>query len=174
MNSNPEIQRGIRFRPPARGFTLAEVILSMGIIASVSIPMVALLALGLENMRESKGDFMKARIEKHLSSMVTQANWGETNLLKDFDSMEWEYDGQGTPIEDRGDVDPIYVARVGIDAPAPGAPPEGLLMPGSTTPSREMKRVTITISDRPGLENPFSASGGLTEFSFIATRNDRR
>ena len=157
------------------GFTLVEVIISIGIIASVSIPMVALLALSLDNMQESRGDLVRTRIERHLASSLNQSDWGDTNSLEDFQDSLWYYDAQGTALEDESDERLVFVARVGVDIDASGASTEpGLQLPGAPSKNREMRRVTVTVSDRPRLSDPFESSAATSDFSFIVTRTDRR
>ena len=156
-------------------FTLAEIVIAIGIIASVSIPMVAILAYGLDNMQESRAILIKTRIERHLATTLNQSDWGNTNNLDDFQASLWYYDEQGTVLEDESDDRVIYVARLGLDVDSDGKPEDpGLLVPGATTKNREMRRATVTISDRPRLEDPFESEGGTTSFSFIVTRTDRR
>lgn len=157
------------------GFTLVEVIISIGIIASVSIPMVALMALGLENMKESRSDLVRTRIERHLATSMNQSDWGNTNSLEDFQGSYWYYDQQGTSLEDEADERLVFVARVGVDVDESGSSSEpGLQLPGAPSKNKEMRRVTVTVSDRPRIADPFDSPSGTSDFSFIVTRTDRR
>jgi uncharacterized protein (TIGR02598 family) len=140
-------------RRPAFGFSLVEVTVAMGIVATVMVALLALLPYGMDNIREAKGTQVQARIANEIIGELQVMDWGkEPNFSKasDMDGKILRYDGEGTRIEDTSEKDKqdtIYKAKIELPMN------EEVLLPGQggqKGQGRYLRRVTIKIAFAPG------------------------
>ena len=76
-------------RPRRQGFSLVEVTVAMGIVATVLVALLALLPYGMDSIREAKSTQVQARIANEIISELQVADWGSSPTY----SKLAEYDG---------------------------------------------------------------------------------
>lgn len=146
MNSLPR-----NARPTPRGFSLVEVTVAMGIVATVLVALLALLPYGMDSIREAKATQVQARIANEILSELQVADWGvgpAYKKLADWDGAIRGYDSEGTLISDTADKnkqDIIYKVKVEIPVT------EKVRLRGMGTDSgRYVRRVSVKIAFAPG------------------------
>jgi len=138
-------------RRSARGFSLVEVTVAMGIVATVLVSLLALLPYGMDSIREAKSTQVQARIANEIISELQVADWGAGptySKLKEYDEVIRGYDAEGTQIDDTADKDRgDTVYQVKIEVPVT----EKVRLRGMATDSgRYSRRVTVKIAFAPG------------------------
>ncbi|MES2706258.1 MAG: Verru_Chthon cassette protein B [Verrucomicrobiota bacterium] len=102
-----------RLRLRSRGFTLAEVMIAMGIVASVMVALLGMIPLGVRSVREAANLTISGRIAQEVISNIQQSNWGE--IEKTFDGNAFKFDNEGFLIRaDSKEQVATYEARVEI------------------------------------------------------------
>lgn len=134
------------------GFSLVEVTIAMGIVATVLIALLALLPYGMDNVREAKSTQVQARIANEIIGELQVADWGAQpayQRLKAWDGLIRRYDAEGSLIEDTQDKDKSdTIYKVRIEVPTAKSVP----LPGQSGNEygRYLRRVTIKIAYAPG------------------------
>ncbi len=101
----------IRFARP-QGFTLAEVMIALGIVASVMVGMLAAMPHALKSIRESNNLTIMGRISQEVISDIQMSEWEDVE--KNYQGKMFHYDNEGLPYEGRVDQKKVYEARVQI------------------------------------------------------------
>lgn len=135
-----------------KGFSLVEVTIAMGIVATVLIALLALLPYGMDNVREAKSTQVQTRIANEIIGELQVADWGREpgfSRLRSWDGLIRRYDAEGSLIEDTQDqnkADTIYKVRV--DVPVAQQVP----LPGQAAGQggQYLRRVSIKIAYAPG------------------------
>ena len=138
-------------RQGSRGFSLVEVTVAMGIVATVLVALLALLPYGMDSIREAKSTQVQARIANEIISELQVADWGSSptySKLAEYDEAIRNYDAEGTLLEDKADknkADIIY--KVKVEVPVN----EKVRLRGMGNDSgRYSRRVTVKIAFAPG------------------------
>ena len=99
------------------GFTLAEVMIAMGIVASVMVALLGMIPLGVRSVREAANLTISGRIAQEIISNIQQSNWKD--VIKDFDKGIFTFDNEGFAMTGatKGN-NPSFKARVDIPDPA--------------------------------------------------------
>lgn len=103
-----------KIRPAPHGFTLAEVMIAMGIVASVMVALLGMIPLGVRSVREATNLTISGRIAQEVISNVQQANWAD--VLTNYDKKVFLFDNEGFLIrgpQAKGST-PSFEARVEI------------------------------------------------------------
>ncbi|MEM9479186.1 MAG: Verru_Chthon cassette protein B, partial [Verrucomicrobiota bacterium] len=96
----------------ASGFSLSEVVISLGIVAAVMIPVTALIPHGLLTLTEATEESTIARILESVSSDARMIDFQEIESLHDTTRF---FDNQGTETQQNNtDRRPIYTARIRV------------------------------------------------------------
>ncbi len=133
-----------------RGFSLVEVTIAMGIVATVLIALLALLPYGMDNVRAAKATMVESRIANEIIGELQVADWGEMpsyRLLDKYNELERRYDSDGTLIPANGNrADTIYKARIEVNSRQPSH------LPGQSLKSEGvyLRKVTVKIGYAPG------------------------
>ncbi|MFN0129048.1 MAG: Verru_Chthon cassette protein B [Verrucomicrobiales bacterium] len=134
-----------------RGFSLVEVTVAMGIVATVLVALLALLPYGMDSIREAKSTQVQARIANEIISEIQVADWGSEPAYKklaDYDGTIRRYDSEGTLIVDKADkntADTIYKVRIEIPMT------ERVRLRGMPTDSgRYARRLIVKVAFAPG------------------------
>lgn len=145
-------------KPTPRGFTLIEVVVAIGIVATVFIAFMGMLPLGMDTMREAGAITTQARISQQLIGELQLTDWrkkGETSnsVLEDINASTVRYfDEYGN--ESNSQTDSIYQAMVEISEGEKSAPN----LPGSK-PNDYLRQVTVKVAYAPpGMDMDFSDS----------------
>lgn len=94
------------------GFTLAEVMIAMGIVATVMVALLGMIPLGVRSVREATNLTLSGRIAQEVISNVQQSNWSD--LDNSFDNKVFPFDNDGFLIRTGDDKNRVqsYEARV--------------------------------------------------------------
>ena len=95
-------------RPP--GFTLAEVMIALGIVASVMIGMLGMIPHAVGSIRESNSLTVMGRIAQEIISDIQMSEWDD--IERDYKGKTFQYDNEGLLFEGRAGQQPTYEARV--------------------------------------------------------------
>lgn len=138
-------------RPRPQGFSLVEVTVAMGIVATVLVALLALLPYGMDSIREAKSTQVQARIANEIISELQVADWGSEPAYKklaDYNGAVRRYDSEGTLIDDKAGsnkADTIY--KVQIEVPVQ----DKVRLRGMPTDSgRYVRRVVVKVAFAPG------------------------
>ena len=96
-----------------RGFTLAEVIVALGIVASVVVAIVAAMSPAIKSIRASTNLTTMGRIAQEAISNIQMSNWADID--RNFKGKSFKYDNDGLLYEGRVGQTPTYVARIILD-----------------------------------------------------------
>jgi uncharacterized protein (TIGR02598 family) len=110
-----------KLRARRAGFTLAEVMIAMGIVASVMVALLGMIPLGVRSVREASNITICGRIAQEVISNIQQANWGA--IESSFDKKTFYFDHEGFLMAGAGggngggsgrgrDTTPSYEARI--------------------------------------------------------------
>ena len=91
------------------GFSLVEVVIALGIVATVMVALLALLPLGMDALRESADLTVQSRIAQDLIGDVQQADW---DTLERYRNELRYFDGEGTTLETAGSGQRLYSAKI--------------------------------------------------------------
>lgn len=75
------------------GFTLAEVMIAMGIVASVMVALLGMIPLGVRSVREAANLAICGRISQEVINNIQQAPW--SNIKDSFDGKTFKFDHEG-------------------------------------------------------------------------------
>ncbi len=123
-------------------FSLVEITLALGIVSFALVSVLALMPLGMKNLR--------AAIDTTVSAQITQSLVAETQQT-DFVELEpftRSFDEQGQPLDTFSSPGAIYDARVSVDP--------GVTLPGSA-PNTNVARIRVEIVANPGRKSLSSA-----------------
>ena len=127
-----------RFTPS--GFTLAEVMIAMGIVASVMVALLGMMPLGVRAVREATNLTITGRIAQEVISNIQQANWKD--VITNYDRKQFYFDNEGFAIRDGNPVKPTFEARVII--------PREEISIGKTTYNVEtLKKILVEVEFTP-------------------------
>ncbi len=134
-----------------RGFSLVEVTVAMGIVATVLVALIALLPYGMESIREAKSTQVQARIANEIISEIQVADWGTEpgyKKLGDWDGVIRRYDSEGTLVDDKADQNrsnTIYKVRIEVPVN------ERVKLRGMPSDSgRYARRLVVKVAYAPG------------------------
>ena len=96
-----------------RGFTLVEVVISLGIVAFAFIPVLGLLPFGLDVSRQAVDATVCAQIAQQLTSQAQQTDFSDIDSLAGQSAML--FDDQGNRLAN-GDPNAIYSAAYSVSA----------------------------------------------------------
>jgi|GEM_PF-1706251 len=149
------------------GFSLIEVTISLGIVASVLIPVVALLPYSMSSMREAIDISSSSRI---IERIVSDAQLTDYDDLDDLDGEIRYFDDQSNDITDNYDTDAkirhLYTARIRV-------PTVNNSLGGVTLPTRGTSGNSIREFTRR-LFIDVATTRGDTSFEFDSAENKKR
>jgi len=93
-------------------FTLAEVMIALGIVATVMVGMLAAIPQALTSIRESTNLTVMGRIAQEVISDIQMSEWDD--IEKNFRGKSFKYDNEGLAYEGRKEQTPAYEARVDL------------------------------------------------------------
>ena len=128
------------------GFTLAEVMIAMGIVASVMVALLGMMPLGVRAVREATNLTISGRISQEVISNIQQANWAD--VLKNYDRKVFTFDNEGFAIKNGNKAKPSFEARVSI--------PQDTVSIGKTTYNVDtLKKILVEVEFTPdGIKVP--------------------
>lgn len=92
------------------GFTLAEVMIALGIVATVMVGMLAAMPHALQSIKDSNNLTVMGRISQEVISDIQMSEWDDID--KNFKDKKFPYDNEGLPFEGRTGQFQTYEARI--------------------------------------------------------------
>ena len=92
------------------GFTLAEVMIALGIVATVMVGMLAAMPQALMSIKDSNNLTVMGRIAQEVISDIQMSEWEDID--RNFKDKKFDYDNEGLPFEGRTGQHKTYEARV--------------------------------------------------------------
>ena len=146
--------------PPRRrensGFSLVEIVVAVGIVATVMVALLGMIPTGLNTVNEAADTMAEIRIAQQILGEVQMADW---NDLDEWDSKPFYYDAEGNKLETREGNKVRYTCRVEIE--------DRLVIP----PQHEnnyIKRVVVKVSSKRGGSIDFSENAPPKEYRSFA------
>lgn len=141
---------------PPRGFTLAETLFAMAIIAFVLLSIIGLMPSALAQLNDAERRSAEARILQSLAAEYELKSWTEVKNLAD--RKVYYFDIRGVRLRSLND-DTQYAAQVDIMQPTTGSQeaPGEITLPGEGSAGDYLRRLRVSISDRP--RDPLALTG---------------
>ena len=92
------------------GFTLAEVLIALGIVATVMVGMLAMIPHAIGSIRASNNLTIMGRIAQEVISDIQMSDW--TQIDEDYKDKTFKYDNEGLVFEGKAGQEPTYEARI--------------------------------------------------------------
>ncbi|QIF01869.1 Verru_Chthon cassette protein B [Roseimicrobium sp. ORNL1] len=124
-----------------RGFTLVETVLALAIVAGAVLSIVAMLPIGLEDLRKSYSKQAEARIIQTFIADYEMKSWGKSGAEMTLADKTLYFDSRGTVLPKAGVFDHAFTAKAVMQKDWPK-------LPGDPTPSRHVRRLDVKITDR--------------------------
>lgn len=148
------------------GFSLAEVTLSIAILAIAVIPIMALLPSGLDLQRSANERTTESQILQTLSGQYSGLEFSELESIASTGPQNWYFDVDGQP-RAATEATRIYDARVTVNYP--------LEVPGNEGSFRNYSgaRVVVELVRNPSQSSDaFAAESQARRHAFLVYRND--
>ena len=128
------------------GFSLVEITLALGIVATVLVALMGLLPMGMDSIREAKSNMVEARIAYEIMGELQVANWGEGDeSIRQYDGEIRSYDGEGTLIKESkgsGRADTVYQAKIEVS-------PDSTRLPGGAINNNFLRHAVVKVAFSP-------------------------
>jgi uncharacterized protein (TIGR02598 family) len=123
-------------------FTLAEVMIALGIVASVMVGMLAMIPHAIGSIRESNNLTIMGRIAQEVISDIQMSEWDQID--EDYKGKTFQYDNEGLIFEGREGQNPTYEARIEL--------PQQAVSLGKNLEYRSdnMRKVSVEVEFIPG------------------------
>ncbi len=154
-------------RAARRAFSLIETVISVAIVATVMISLLAMLPLGIDSLSEAKETDIQARIMQSIISEVQMTGWTinesfEANLRDKFPTQVRYFDDEGNEVESGSHPRRIYAARVRMERRGRELPGEGTHI-NESAENPFLRTVVVEITGIPSadpsfFDNPANAS----------------
>lgn len=158
-------------RSLAKGFSLAEVILAVGITAIGITSLVGLVPTGLDSLRQSAERVAKTKIIQAVVADYQMGDWGQRAAGQMLQDREYTFDEQGMPVP-KNDTWRHYTVKAKVEhTTGTGDSTNGVQILGDTTNNRYLHRLTIRITDEKDADAAFADASGTrysTHFSMVA------
>ncbi len=172
MNTSPELKDGSS-QLQAKGFSLPEVTMAVGIASMAIVLLLGLVPSGLSSIRDASNTLGETRIFQQIVGEIQGANWGDSvgatggfTNLNQYNDVRRFFDDQGTPLldSDGRSLRLGYVARIRIN-------PSGIpvSVPGGA-PAPNMAAVTIDVAAVGDPDFPFNLGTLFKSHTVLLTR----
>jgi uncharacterized protein (TIGR02598 family) len=127
------------------GFTLVETVLALAIVAGAVLSIVAMLPIGMEDLRQSYMKQAEARIIQTFIADYEMKSWGKAGASMTLADKTLYFDQRGTVLPKAGVFGHVITAKATMQKEWPK-------LPGDPTPSRHARRLDVKITSH--LNNP--------------------
>ena len=153
-------QKRLASRRGLAGFSLIEVVLSLGIVAFVVIPLVGLTGLATDTSRNAVSTTKQTQIAQRLFSQAQARAWqmDTTTAKYKFDPLKTKlyFDFEGNPLADANASSAVFTANL-------EKPGDVILPPSTALPQDVAVKLTVTITSP-------SQPGRVTSLSTVLVR----
>ena len=152
-------------RRETSGFSLVEIVVAVGIVATVMVALLGMIPTGLNTVNEAADTMAEIRIAQQILGEVQMAAWED---LDQWDSKPFYYDAEGNKLDTQEGNKVRYTCRVEIE--------DRVLLPPDQE-NRYIKRVVVKVSSKRGGTIDFSENAPPKEYRAFAglsvqTEND--
>jgi uncharacterized protein (TIGR02598 family) len=145
MNTSPNRNDFYRRLCAGAGFTLVETTLALAIVAGAVLSVVAMLPIGLDDLRQSYMRQAEARIIQTFIADYEMKTWGKAGADMTLADKTLYFDARGTVVPKAGVMEHTITAKATMLKDWPK-------LPGDPTPSRHVRRLDVRITDH--INNP--------------------
>lgn len=142
------------------GFSLVETVLAMAVMSLAVTVLLGLLPHGLEMSRKAGVSAGESRATSEILGELSQVDW--VNLAS-YERETFLFDDQGVRLNGRAADQIAYVARIRLPTPT--------LLPGSSIPQDDLRRVVIEIASTPDSRFAFSEDQEFSTYTSILCRS---
>jgi len=144
---------------------LIEIVISLAILSTALLPLVGMISVGLDRMRESGGKVAEARILQAVAAAYQMRTWQEIlQQQADGGSDTLHFDVQGTRVP-AGDSQQFYTVQATVQA----AP----ILPGDASVNSFIREIVILITDRDDSAAAFQNSAWYTKQQIYVAQRDK-
>ena len=145
-----------RQRRSESGFSLVEIVVAVGIVATVMVALLGMIPTGLNTVNEAADTMAEIRIAQQILGEVQMAEWEEVD---DWDAKPYYYDAEGNKLDSQEPGKVRYTCRVEIE--------DGFALPLADE-SRYVKRIVVKVSSKRGGSIDFSENAPRKEYRSFA------
>lgn len=121
------------------GFTLVETVLALAIVAGAVLSIVAMLPIGMEDLRQSYMKQAEARIIQTFIADYEMKSWGKAGASMTLADKTLYFDQRGTVVPKAGAFEHTITAKATMQKDWPK-------LSGDPTPSRHVRRLDVKIT----------------------------
>lgn len=157
-----------KLRKLSKGFSLAEVIMAVGITAIGVTSLIGLVPAGLDSLRQSAARVAQTKIIQAVTADFQMGDWGQRNAGQMLTDREYSFDEQGL-IVPKDDPWRHYSVKATIERNADES--SGIKLFGDPTGNRYIYRLVIRITDKRDADAAFADNSGnqyTTHASMVA------
>jgi uncharacterized protein (TIGR02598 family) len=129
-------------------FTLVETVLALAIVAGAVLSVVAMIPIGLDDLRQSYMKQAEARIIQTFIADYEMKSWGKAGNEMTLKDKTLYFDARGTVLPKAGVFDHAITAKATMQKEWPK-------LPGDPTPSRHVRRLDVKITQAVNNTNAF-------------------
>jgi len=123
-----------------RGFSLVEVVMALGLASFVLVGLLGLLPIGLNTMRDARGDSLRAEIIKSVANTAQQTDF---SLLGTLNGTKYQFDNNGM----LSSTDALYEAVLSTGSVSVPSSTSPVTLPGLASVAIAIHRLANTNSE---------------------------
>lgn len=149
---NSPHQTEIRKARVKRGFSLIEVVVAVGIVATVFVALMGMIPIGIDTMKDAGEITMRSQIAQKLVGELQLAEWRKDggsgdSVILGYDGEERYYDEYGIRVKTKELA--LYTALIEVK-------PEPVILPNAGEGNEFMKQISVKVAyTPPGLDVDF-------------------
>ena len=147
-----------RKQPRQSGFSLVEIVVAVGIVATVMVALLGMIPTGLNAVNEAADTMAEIRIAQKIMGEIQMTEWDD---LDEWDDGALYYDNEGSLLETPEKNKIRYTCRVEID--------DEFQLPGTGAVNDLVRNITIKISSKRGGTIDFSDTAPTSEYRSFST-----
>ncbi len=161
-------------RLAAKGFSLAEVALSVAIAGMGLTSILGLVPEGLNTMKKAGDVATETRITQQILSTLTQAEWKDEkgkDVISDLDGTKYYYDDLAMEVS-KDDPFLAYVAEVDVPESDIALPADSI---GTSKSNEYLRRVNVKVTNRssPSFNFDEAEPGSYRQYASLISRGGR-
>jgi uncharacterized protein (TIGR02598 family) len=145
--------RSVRNRRGRGAFSLIEVVVAVGIVATVFVALMGMIPIGIDTMKDAGEITMRSQIAQKLIGELQLVEWrpdggSGDSVIVNYDGEKRYYDEFGLRVDNQGDG--LYTALVEVN-------PDPVILPNTVEGNEFMKQVSVKVAyTPPGFDVDFS------------------
>jgi len=123
-----------------RGFSLVELVMALGLVSFVLVGLLGLMPIGLNTMRDARGDSLRAEIIKSVANTAQQTDF---SLLGTLNGAKYQFDANGL-LNSTNAIYEAVLSTGSVSVPSSSSP---VTLPGLTSVTIAIHRLANTNSE---------------------------